>query len=587
MNPIILPLSDPQATLDMVGGKGMSLAKLANAGLPVPGGFHITTEAYRQFVHTNNLQDGIQEALHHVDASLPSSFETASRTISARFADATIPAELANAIVSAYHNLPGSNPPVAVRSSATAEDLPEASFAGQQDTYLNISGVDHVLEATQKCWASLWTARAIAYRLRQNIPSGNVALAVVVQLLVNAEAAGILFTANPLNGNHAEMVINAAWGLGEAVVSGAVTPDTITIRKPDGKLLSRETVEKLVMTVRLVSGTQEQPVPDPLKKVPVLSDEQAAALGRYGAHIEKLYGIPMDIEWTLADGEFAILQARPITTLGESPLEWKPPTPKGIYMRTSVVDLMPDPLSPLFVSMGIPALTAQMYPLGRMLTHTQPILPPDYYTTINSYAYLNAKFPVRGWLWLIFGLIPAYPRLLRLSVPLFRRDEALPQYQKIVTSFQEKAYQQMTNHELWQETQSMMNAAAYYTSTLLFATMGASAGSEALLTKVYDKLAKRPGDPPATSLLMGWNNIPSRAEKSLYDLALFCQERQSLALAVLETPSSELVSGLGSDRIPQGVESADWLEFLQYFERHLQDFGYLIFDLDFAKPLPA
>jgi phosphoenolpyruvate synthase/pyruvate phosphate dikinase len=210
MKSYILPLSDPQATLETVGGKGMSLAKLANAGLPVPDGFHITTQAYNQFVHENNLQDGIHDALQQADTSHPTTLEKVSAAIRRLFDEASIPGELANAIVSAYAALPGSNPAVAVRSSATAEDLPEASFAGQQDTFLNISGADRVLEAVKKCWSSLWTARAIVYRARQNIPPESVALAVVVQLLVNAEAAGILFTANPLNGKRDQAIINAA-----------------------------------------------------------------------------------------------------------------------------------------------------------------------------------------------------------------------------------------------------------------------------------------------------------------------------------------------------------------------------------------
>ena len=235
MKSYTLPLSDPGADLETVGGKGMSLAKLAKAGLPVPGGFHVTTEAYREFVTANDLQTGINAALHLVDVTRLSTLETASVTISKLFAQAKIPGGLANAIVNAYATLPGSNPAVAVRSSATAEDLPDASFAGQQDTYLNITGADQVLEATKKCWASLWTARAIGYRARQGIGADGVALAVVVQMLVNAEAAGIMFTANPINGKFDEVIINAAWGLGEAVVGGAVTPDTFNGQQADGR----------------------------------------------------------------------------------------------------------------------------------------------------------------------------------------------------------------------------------------------------------------------------------------------------------------------------------------------------------------
>jgi phosphoenolpyruvate synthase/pyruvate phosphate dikinase len=210
-----LPLSDLNATLENVGGKGMSLAKLTRAGIPVPGGFHVTTEAYRQFVATNDLQTKILTSLKDVDVTLPATLEATSAAIGSFFAESKISADLATAITDAYNEL--NRKSVAVRSSATAEDLPGASFAGQQDTFLNICGEEALLDAVKKCWASLWTARAIAYRARQNISPDSVALAVVVQELVFADAAGIMFTANPINGNRDEVVINAAWGLGEAI----------------------------------------------------------------------------------------------------------------------------------------------------------------------------------------------------------------------------------------------------------------------------------------------------------------------------------------------------------------------------------
>ena len=600
MSTFVLALSDEQACLEMVGGKGMSLAKMVRAGLPVPDGFHITTEAYRDFVAANGLQAHILKALEPVDAAVLPSLEAASQTISGFFARGQIPAEVAQAISKAYAilcNQQSKTPAlaagasvsnqqsVAVRSSATAEDLPDASFAGQQETYLNIRGMDAVLAAVQKCWASLWTGRAIAYRLRQGIPPESVALAVVVQELVPAEAAGILFTANPLTGRRSESVINAAWGLGEAVVGGMVTPDTITVDRLTGRVVRRETAEKRVMTVRTETGTEEQPVPNPLKKKAVLDDHQAAELARTGAQIEELYGMPMDIEWALAGGKFALLQARPITTLGEAPLEWKPPRPKAIYMRASVVDLMPDPLSPLFASLGIPILVDQMFRLSSTMTRSKPDLPEDYFTTINGYGYMNASYSARGWWWIVFSMLPAFPRMLRKMVP-FWRDEVRPRYQAVVTQAQEKDPAGMTPAELWQAVREVMDMSGYYTASLMFATMGASAGSEMLLTKVYEKMARRAGDPPATALLMGWDNLPIRAEKSLYDLAIFCREHELLGSFVLNTPSNQLVEQLTDNQVPAGVDIGDWEECRQRFNRHLQEFGYMIFELDFAKPLP-
>ncbi len=332
MSIYILSLPDPAASLENVGGKGMSLAKLTRAGLPVPDGFHITTDAYRRFVDANKLQPRILSALKKADPAQPSTLESVSQVIQRLFMDGSLPAELAAAVMAAYGDLcarrsspagrkagPGAQMAVAVRSSATAEDLPEASFAGQQDTFLNIHGGQALLQAVCRCWASLWTGRAIAYRARQGIDPDQVALAVVVQELVFADAAGVMFTANPVNGKRDEMMVTAAWGLGEAIVSGAVTPDTLTISKSTSRLIQCDIAEKKVMTIRTETGTREAPVPQRLWKKAVLSKQQASGLGKLGIQIDDLYAMPMDIEWTLTAGRFAIVQARPITALPEPP----------------------------------------------------------------------------------------------------------------------------------------------------------------------------------------------------------------------------------------------------------------------------
>jgi pyruvate,water dikinase len=622
MKPYTLPLSAPQADLETVGGKGMSLAKLTQAGLPVPDGFHVTTDAYRDFVAQNDLQPGIEAALASVDVSQPQTLEAASQKITALFTAVPIPDEIAEAITQAYGELlcnslkPTATPlavagepqadslkqltmPVAVRSSATAEDLPDASFAGQQETYLNICDAEAVLDATRKCWASLWTARAIGYRARQKIGSEGVALAVVVQELVFSEAAGILFTANPINGDRDQMMVSASWGLGEAVVGGLVTPDSLTLSKPSGNVISRETATKLVQTVRIDGGTKEIPVPENLQNVPVLNDEQAAKLCQLGMRIEALYGTPMDIEWTLSphpqpfsqgergargEGGFHIVQARPITTLAAAPIEWPIPDPKGVYMRGSVVDLMPDPLSPLFVSLGIETMKEQMKPLGKRLTHIQPNLHDDYYTSINSYAYMNAHISPKTWPWILFGLLPSYPSLLKNMVPLWR-DELHPEYQAFVESIKDRVPEEMTPAALWQDSQEIVDATMYYVCALMFLTMGASAGSEMLLTKAYDKFSED-GDPPATTLLMGWNNIPVRAEKSLYDLAMWCRAQPELAAYLQDAPTQELAAQLQTNSSPSEVLENAWMEFRARFEQHLDQFGHIIFQLDFAEPLP-
>ncbi|GAA5165576.1 hypothetical protein GCM10023321_55740 [Pseudonocardia eucalypti] len=318
--PLVRPLADPAADLAQVGGKGASLARLATAGLPVPTGFHVTTEAYRRFLAEAGLERPVLAAVAAVDPARPETLDAASTTIAALFAEHPIPADTAAAITARYREL-GADAPVAVRSSATAEDLPELSFAGQQDTYLNIRGEAALLRAVRRCWASLWTARAIGYRARTGIAPDQVGLAVVVQELVAADAAGILFTANPMTGARDQIVINASWGLGEAVVGGQVTPDTVVVDRATGEPAEQRVADKTTMTVRTETGTAEVPVPEELRREPVLNRAETATLTELGERIEKLYGTPMDVEWTRRGGEFFVVQARPITTLRTPPVK--------------------------------------------------------------------------------------------------------------------------------------------------------------------------------------------------------------------------------------------------------------------------
>jgi rifampicin phosphotransferase len=347
---LVLALDDASARLSRVGGKGSSLARLAAAGLPVPPGFHITTAAYCLFVARHGLQEQILAAVSTASPDQPATCDTAAQTIATLFAQHPMPDEVASAIREAYVRLGGGDLPVAVRSSATAEDLPDLSFAGQQETYLNMRGEAQVLDAVKRCWASLWTARAMSYRIRNHIAAASVSLAVVVQELVPADAAGIMFTANPVTGGHDQIMINAAWGLGEAIVGGLVTPDTVVVDKDSGAIVTSEINEKDVMTVRTPTGTHEEPVPADQRRQAVLSPAQVAELARIGVRIEELYGHPMDIEWALSASRFFIVQARPITTLHQKHQgidAWNDSlTVDCLWTRGNVGEAVPDVVTP-------------------------------------------------------------------------------------------------------------------------------------------------------------------------------------------------------------------------------------------------
>ncbi|HSN78298.1 MAG TPA: PEP/pyruvate-binding domain-containing protein, partial [Anaerolineae bacterium] len=496
----VLSLADSQATLDTVGGKGASLARLSAAGLPVPTGFHVTTAAYRRFVDENALQPRILAALAGIDAAMPAALEAVSETIRDLFAHGTIPEEVAGAIVPAYARLAGATPAVAVRSSATAEDLPEASFAGQQETYLNVRGADAVLEAVRRCWASLWTGRAISYRARQGISPESVALAVVVQALVPAEAAGILFTANPVTGDRSQVVISAAWGLGEAVVGGLVTPDMLTVDKASGRVLDRQTADKQVMTVRTDGGVEEQPVPDALRRSPVLSDHAAARLTRLAVQIEALYGMPLDVEWALQDGAFAILQARPITALPPEPLRWDAP-PGDIWMRGGgIAEFITEPVSPLGITLVAPAIDRANYELGqRFGIHDLTRWPLFYFVNGYFYARLHPT--------------PRPRHVLGLARALRAHDRALETwpaelgaYRKAVARLSQPLPAMLSPTALLERCQALLQAGGDYWNAVGM-IVRAVIRRESDFVKFYRRI-QQPGDPAPEVFLRGLD-IPS------------------------------------------------------------------------------
>ncbi len=316
--PLVMALDDRGAAPGVAGGKGASLARLARAGFRVPPGFHVTTSAYLDFIGRGGLREPVLAAMSAVDVSDAATFDAAAARIGDLFAGQPVPAPTAAAITGAYACL-GDDVPVAVRSSATVEDLPGMSAAGQHDTYLNIRGEAAVLDAVKRCWASLWSARAIGYRARCGVEPGEVRIAVVVQQLVLAEAAGVMFTIDPLDGAHDKVVVSANWGLGESVVAGDVTPDVAVIDRASGTLVSYQVGSKEMMTVADGTATRATGTPADLRSAAVLSAAQAGELAWVGLAIEKLYDEPVDIEWALAAGELSVVQARPITTLASRP----------------------------------------------------------------------------------------------------------------------------------------------------------------------------------------------------------------------------------------------------------------------------
>ncbi|WP_046468335.1 PEP/pyruvate-binding domain-containing protein [Allosalinactinospora lopnorensis] len=350
--------------LASVGGKGANLGVLTRAGLPVPPGFCVTTDAYKRVAgadHTNARE---------------------------RLLNDEIPAEIVEEITEAYQAL-GENVPVAVRSSATAEDLPFASFAGQQDTYLNIIGAEAVLAATRNCWASLWTDRAVAYRATNGIDEDTVRLAVVIQRMVQSDVAGVMFTANPVTGRRHQYVIDAGPGLGEAVVSGAVNPDHFVVT--DNEITERRIGDKrIVIRSRPEGGTEQI---ERTGTDPCLTDDQILALARLGAATENHYKSPQDTEWAIENGELWLTQARPITTLYPLPTQTAEDT--RAYFSFSIAQGLYRPITPSgLAAIRLIASSASKHIVGYPVRN--PFDGPPMVLTPGQRVFIDVTDPIRS-----------------------------------------------------------------------------------------------------------------------------------------------------------------------------------------------
>lgn len=300
---------------ESVGGKGANLGLLARSGFPVPPGFTVTTAAYAAFLQTGGLGDEMAGRIGALDYESADALERVTAEVRDMVTGRAMAPQIADQITAAYAQL-GAGTYVAVRSSGTAEDLADASFAGMHDTYLDISGADAVVHAVQRCWASLWTARAASYRSTRGFDHTH-GIAVVVQTMVPAEVSGVMFTANPMTAATDEIVINSSWGLGEAIVSGIATPDEYVVAHSDLRVKDRRVGDKEQRVVRDPQtgvGTVTEDVPADERAELTLSDEQASQLAELGRRVQQHYGdVPQDIEWGCAEGHFHLLQSRPVT----------------------------------------------------------------------------------------------------------------------------------------------------------------------------------------------------------------------------------------------------------------------------------
>ncbi|QPD81286.1 phosphoenolpyruvate synthase [Bacillus subtilis] len=365
MSSLVLGLHEIEKTqLSLVGGKGLHLGELSKIqGIQVPEGFCVTTVGYQKAIEQNETLQVLLDQLTMLKVEDRDQIGNISRKIRQIIMEVDIPSDVVKAVAQ-YLSQFGEEHAYAVRSSATAEDLPHASFAGQQDTYLNITGVDAILQHISKCWASLFTDRAVIYRMQNGFDHSQVYLSVIVQRMVFPQASGILFTADPITSNRKVLSIDAGFGLGEALVSGLVSADCFKVQ--DGQIIDKRiATKKMAIYGRKEGGTETQQIDSDQQKAQTLTDEQILQLARIGRQIEAHFGQPQDIEWCLARDTFYIVQSRPITTL--FPIPEASDQENHVYISVGHQQMMTDPIKPLGLSFFLLTTVAPMRKAGGRL----------------------------------------------------------------------------------------------------------------------------------------------------------------------------------------------------------------------------
>ena len=421
---LILSFSDIRAAdLPLVGGKGANLGEMTHAGFPVPSGFCLTTIAFQQFIDAYPDSDSLYNLLDTVITDDVETVRSVGQRVRQILLNVPVPANIADAAIGSWREI-GSDHAYAVRSSATAEDLPDASFAGQQDTYLNIIGEIALLDAIRRCWVSLFTDRAILYRTQNNFPHREVQLSVVVQKMIMSEVSGTLFTADPLTGHRHTLIIDASFGLGEALVSGFVSPDAYRVDKRTRVILDRQIADKQIgIFPEKDGGTRQITLSEAQRKQTVLTDTKILALADMGSRIEAHYKVPQDIEWAMADGELYLLQARPITSLYPIDGLKSPDDSLHIYFSMGHQQNMTDAMAPLSI-----ATMQNIIPLGKKEKGGSTILIENAgHMFIDLTTVLRHPILRRGMLTGISQLDALAPQALRIAMqrPEFQRPHNL------------------------------------------------------------------------------------------------------------------------------------------------------------------
>jgi rifampicin phosphotransferase len=589
----------------LVGGKGANLGELTQAGLPVPPGFCVTSAAYQDFIRLTGLEQLIMNALATIRLNDLEDIKCKSALIRSSILSTPILPEIKDEITTCYQellDLTAQEIPLAVRSSATAEDQANASFAGQLETYLNIRGVSSLLEHVKLCWASLWAERVVSYVANQGLDHRTVSMSVVVQTMIPSEVSGVLFTVNPVSGRRDEVVVNSSWGLGEAIVSGLVTPDTITARKSDGGIINRQVgIKELMVTYATDGGTEESPVPNELRTRLSLSDQQVVKLTVLANRIEAYYGKPQDIEWGYYNGEWYLLQSRPITTLAP---QTEHPYPPGEFNRSMFIEIFPDPLSPAFLSVIEPLFKEMLDFTIRSLGfeppknmqaiggfHYQPYFNRDYIAAAFQPLSPPAREPLIAQIVNPFGsdeeptrfelslpFVRLAYRMLRFMVSFPRQlPGMLANYQAEIAEVEGYPYQIADDAEICKQ---IYRLPFEYANKLLnndFLMIAVIGRAYRLLGALLHRYYHADTDEVVAKLISGvTGNVTMETNKRLWDLAQIARSTPAVGAILRENDSTQAHMLLH--------KSEKGAEFIQAMDQFLEEFGHREVHMDIFYP---
>ena len=589
--------SDLQDPLD-VGGKAFALTRLRHAGLPVPYGVVLGTDLYRILELEVNFDSVIEELATPVLANRTLSFRNGSQKIQQFFLDTPLPSLVSGRIEQASEYFPP-DLPLAVRSSATGEDSADASFAGLYSSFLNVIGVEALIASVRRCWASLWSERAMAYRYRLGITHKKIEMAVILQEMVQAEVSGVAFTADPSNGDRSKLLINANSGLGENIVGGTVNPDLVVLNKDSLHVIGSEiqcTPHEATNTApdRATDRAFEDSVRDEFPLTPSKLAE-LAELALYAE--EELLVRPQDVEWAMANGKVHLLQSRPITNLPPVPLtniKWEASEENALLLRHQLVEHIPGPVSRLFEETFLTVALQESW--GRNLAknyrsvynyeHTQPPWSFVVHPTVNGYAYKRVgtpkkpphralpKLPPKG----LKRRFLIWRNSLRQRQRWKRRwlNDALPKYVSCIERWDLVDESNLSNQELVDGIWELARGEADHWFNGSYFGMALVRNHEIRLNQFFEKYSSNT-EFSSSQLLAGFDTMTQKAQRHLFDIARAIRSNEDLLDRVLKYGPTELESVLKSDSSSEPQQSV-----CDYIERY----GKQIFSLDFAEPAP-